>query len=547
VASASNCGGIYLLNSSPVVNRNIIRFNDPSNMDIAKSGGTPTLSNNCIYYYSGLSAGTGDFNSNPALVARTHGNMHIQSGSPCLDKVDYTPAAAEADIDGEPRRMGTYVDVGSDEWDGVTQWPINTPYLTIRVSPDGDDVNDGSDWDHAKRTIQMAVYAAAKEGGQVWVKGSPSGIIYNEHITLIAGVQLYGGFTGTESSVNERVPNYQEDCKSILDGQGSGNVITINSIIINDIVHIDGFTIRNGTHGIYTKAGEVDVCYCVVSNNTVCGIRYYDPGYISVYNNLIVYNHIGVKFEPSTKGLISGNNISYNDTGISCDTTGNPLTISCNIIDHIGLSVNGGHGIDCYNSSITIDRNWITNNICNGASYNGGGISCNNNGGGKPLIYNNVIKGNSANNGGGIFLNDSDPNIYNNTIVNNSCSSYGAGIYFKSIFSSKTATIANNIVAFNTGGYGAYKSGSTGIVTLISNCFYDNGPDNYSSNLSHPSDYIGNPYLATDGVHLTASSITACIDKGDNGYVYASGDIDNGGNRTINIIVDRGADEYGSP
>jgi len=95
----------------------------------------------------------------------------------------------------------------------------------------------------------------------------------------------------------------------------------------------------------------------------------------------------------------------------------------------------------------------------------GGGIFCNENT--TPVISNNIIKGNSANNsGGGISCRSSHPTIIYNTIKNNSIHNIywgdGGGIH---CFSS-TCMIANNIIDSNfcygsTGGISCFASHAT--------------------------------------------------------------------------------------
>ena len=57
---------------------------------------------------------------------------------------------------------GQHVDIGADESDG-TVWPAG-PYVIVRVSPEGDDANDGSSWALAKRTVQAGIDAAVGAG-----------------------------------------------------------------------------------------------------------------------------------------------------------------------------------------------------------------------------------------------------------------------------------------------------------------------------------------------------------------------------------------------
>ena len=72
----------------------------------------------------------------------------------------------------------------------------------------------------------------------VWVAAGT----YVENLSLKAGVALYGGFGGAETSLSQR--NWTTN-RTILDGKHVGSVITVPSSGITN-TRIDGFTIRNG-------------------------------------------------------------------------------------------------------------------------------------------------------------------------------------------------------------------------------------------------------------------------------------------------------------
>ncbi|GHV48903.1 hypothetical protein FACS1894181_06000 [Bacteroidia bacterium] len=76
---------------------------------------------------------------------------------------------------------------------------IGTVDNVIYVSPSGNDANNGSSWSRAKKSIAAAVNAAS-EGMQIWVSGSE----YREAIRPKDGVNIYGGFSGNESSIAGR-------------------------------------------------------------------------------------------------------------------------------------------------------------------------------------------------------------------------------------------------------------------------------------------------------------------------------------------------------
>ena len=71
------------------------------------------------------------------------------------------------------------------------------------VTPTGTPVDGG--WTNTM-TLTDAL-TAAKAGDQIWVQGSEAGTTYiapEGGFTLKSGVQLYGGFKGDETNINDR-------------------------------------------------------------------------------------------------------------------------------------------------------------------------------------------------------------------------------------------------------------------------------------------------------------------------------------------------------
>ncbi len=125
--NADSGGGIYSAcsgHSSLKISNNIVSFNSSG---IYSGGGSLVLRNNCVYNpdganYSGLSAGMGDIQVDPKLVAVQYGQLHIQPDSPCVDAgYDAAVQPEWVDMDGQPRIQGAHVDIGADESDG-TAW-----------------------------------------------------------------------------------------------------------------------------------------------------------------------------------------------------------------------------------------------------------------------------------------------------------------------------------------------------------------------------------------------------------------------------------------
>lgn len=89
------------------------------------------------------------------------------------------------------------------------------------VKTTGDNGNTGLSWSQAKKSIGSAMSAAAYYD-QVWVAAGT----YSERVDLKAGVRMYGGFTGTETSLEQR--DWRANL-TVIDGGNGGSVIKIRN------------------------------------------------------------------------------------------------------------------------------------------------------------------------------------------------------------------------------------------------------------------------------------------------------------------------------
>lgn len=397
------------------------------------------------------------------------------------------------------------------------------PPSMIKVDTDAQgSVHDGKTWQTAYTTITEAL-AQAKAGDEVWVAEG----LYNERITMTSGVGIYGGFTGTEADRNLRNAKLHT---TVIDYGAGGPVVTIPQNT-DSLAIIDGFTIRNGQSsnggGIYCNSQSS----AVISNNIITSNNATNGG--GIYCN--------ISSVTISNNTITGNNTTSNGAGIYCVNGGRPVIVG-NIISgnnsNNTSSNSGGGGIYLSSSSPDIIRNSIVNNL---AKRNGGGIYCYYS---SPLIQSNVIAVNSAAYGGGVYLQQFKNTMTNNTLVSNTLT--GATTYGGAVCSiSSTATIANNIVAYNSSGiYNA-----TGTLTLSGNNVHGNTANNYLGvspgygDISQPPMFknqsSGNYRLAAD---------SPCIDSGSNGDA-ANLDCDGlirpqDGNGDMFATVDIGAYEY---
>ena len=124
--SADHGGGLYLglngMGGSPVIRSNIVVSNtaDSEGGGVYYAYGTPVLDYNDVWNnvggnYSGLTPGAHDISADPLLIDPASGDIHLTSGSPCIDMGDpanYPPM----DFEGDLRPNGTAPDIGADEY-----------------------------------------------------------------------------------------------------------------------------------------------------------------------------------------------------------------------------------------------------------------------------------------------------------------------------------------------------------------------------------------------------------------------------------------------
>ena len=514
--TASTGGGVYLANSSSTMTNNTIvqnRADAGGGIYSSLAGGPATIANNVIalnssgvrmaagsldlthdcvwgnisYQYSGITDPTGsngNISADPIFGDSEYGNFRLEPSSPCVNSgVNTVANLPETDMDGSPRILGTAVDIGAYECDGTVQ--PDGPYVVVRVSTEGDDGNDGSSWANTKRTVQSAINSVdpkAALDAEVWVRAGT----YDESVYIRPLVYLYGGFSGSENTREQR--DWQSNL-SVLRGPGSGSVVTTGAGHRNST--LDGFGVENGTVGV------------VCSNSSP---------------------------------VIRNNTITANNGGIACNNGAAPLITENDIVGNGSDCVFGGSGISCNSSNAIITRNRVRDNM----GMWSGGIDCRTS---SPIISSNVLVGNGGGFASAIRLWSGSATIVGNTIASN-WTPLGLDTTIDSS-GFATPTIANNIIAFNDG-----SCMETSSATVIkNNCAYGNtGGDSLGGVSSSDGNISADPLFVDVSVgdyHLQMGS--ACIDAGWND-APSLGDIDfDGSPRVWNGVVDIGAYESKSP
>lgn len=527
--ASSQGGALYLGDgTAPTIANTLVAFNSSG---IFSTNAAPVLRYNCVYGntsydYSGLANPTGsngNISADPTLVDLGYGGWQLALDSPCIDAGDNADVQGELDLDGQPRIQpaGGVVDIGADESDGTL--PAPPPHAVVRVSPSGNDNQDGSSWLLAKQTVQAGLNAASALGGEVWVQAG----MYYERIELRAFAHAYGGFAGDE---NVRAERDWANNVTTLHGQGGGSVVKVSDLPSGTCT-LDGFTITHGSAanggGMYVSAASP-----TIENNTFTGNSANSNGgglYLSkasprLANNMIVAN---------TAASYGG--------GLHLAIGSAPLAVNNTIA---GNHASSGGGLYLASCSPAIVSNAI---MANTASFNGGGLFLSS---AAPMITSNAITDNAASYGGGLYLGSSSPVIANNTVARNTATNQGGALYVDT----GAPTVTNTVVALNSSGI----FGSATAATLRFNCVYGNTGYNYSG-IPNPTGTNGNisadPLFSDpDGVdndsntwadndyRLVAGS--PCIDAGENASVPTDTfDLDDDGNTTEPLPFDL----YGLP
>ncbi|MBN2055459.1 right-handed parallel beta-helix repeat-containing protein [bacterium] len=163
----------------------------------------------------------------------------------------------------------------------------------------------------------------------------------------------------------------------------------------------------------------------------------------------------GIHLETCANPSILNNEIYYNHSssggGLSC--YGTSATISNNTISDNAADMGGG--VYCYDSSPSIDGNTISNNnMAMMMGMYGGGIALEQ--ASNAYVFDNSINYNYADQGGGIYCTSSSPVIDSNTISDNQAPYTGGGLYFNAAMGD---IMFNDILNNNLSGWSMYGGG----------------------------------------------------------------------------------------
>ncbi|MEW6746189.1 MAG: right-handed parallel beta-helix repeat-containing protein [Planctomycetota bacterium] len=395
-----------------------------------------------------LEWGEGNIDEDPQFANVWSGDFHLSPTSPCVDSGEKGGAIGELpelDIDAEPRICLAAVDMGADEF-----WTVSThsfqPPDSMRAVWFVDDDNlpgpgSGRPADPFVR-IRDAIGAADESDTVLVLPG-----VYAEYVDFRGkAITLRSDADGDPSTC---------DLSDEVILEGSGEYTPLVSLAAGegrDSV-VEGLTFTNAPGaGIWCKGSSP-----TIRGNTFRGCAY------------------GIKGEAGGSPLIVANRFLEGDGGVSA--YGSSATIADNLFDDTrsAIGVSGAAIVRrntisrCRNPAISaysralIVGNTLTGNentgiSCTGAivlsnvitgtastyKIDGGGIRVS----GDSLIADNLITGNAAGEGGGIWIEaPGKPIIRHNTVSQNTATAAGGGIF---VDSDARPLIEGNTVAGNS-------------------------------------------------------------------------------------------------
>lgn len=377
---------------------------------------------------------------------------------------------------------------------------------TVYVKWDATGANNGTSWTDAFTTVQAA-YSASIAGDEIWVAaGTYKTAAVSSYFTPKTGVDLYGGFNGTETLLIERdwVTN-TTILSGIYTGVSKSYHVIVSALDQTDYI-IDGFTIRDGNAngyfgggwdgtyggGIYIRTtnpttGEIHIRNCIIRNNLAR-----NGGGIWIYSSTGTVPYVYIESCLFTE---NSTDTTYKENGGACWVEQSRCHIlDCDFISNYAIGAGGAiQWSNTYSGEIT--RCTFTGNYAagnGGACYfasgpvSGGITDCSftgNYGRAGGAIFTNstltinrcTLSGNLANQNttlrdGGAIRNGSSLTIINSTITGNNAVDRCGGIYSSSSMIIYNSTIAYNHSQTSAGG-GIYRS--LGTVTLNS-CILSN-------------------------------------------------------------------------
>ena len=470
---------------------------------IANSGNL-TL-NNCTVKYNQANP-TGFYGSSYGGGIYNYGNMTIKGST-----VEYNSGTGYYAYGGGINNGGTmiiedstvqYNQAISSSDEAKGGGIYNEVILTINNS----NINGNTAW---------SSYPDEAYGGGIYNYGTLIMDNTNMEGNIVRGYSAHGGgiynYNGIMEISNSNInKNYAEASGSSCYGGGiyinSGSLTLTNSNINqNTVTGQSGYSAEGG--GIYNCGATMTITGGSVSSNRANGGDARGGGISNSggYHNIVTINGCTIQDNAIYSTSTSNGGGIYFHSGPGYNTA--TMAINDSVIK--GNTANYGGGIYNYQSTLNISGSTIQENN----AIDGAGIWTS----GTATISDSLISHNSASRGGGIYNNGGTLTVSNSTISGNTASpNYGGGIYNNyGTFTLSGSTISGNTATHGAGIYN-YEgtvdvSGSTIIGNTAQN--FGGGIYNWGTLMVSGSTISGNTATHGAGIFNTAGSVTANFNR----------------------------------
>jgi hypothetical protein len=364
----------------------------------------------------------------------------IFGNSPCVDAGDNTANSQTYDIrgsgfdrklDGTNGSAGT-IDMGAYEYKYGTD-PVAPSLLYVDVDASGG--NSGISWTDAFTSFQDALDIAVS-GSEIWVAAGtykPSketdGTTDNPELfafQMIEGVEIYGGFAGTESIVSERT-NYGlgEANETILSGDLNGN-----DLVTGSGASLSFSNTSDNTYQVFKHPNN----YTLTSSAVLDGFTIKGAHNTTLYGGGIL-NSFGA--EPAIRNCVFTENFAKFGGGIASSNS-SPNVLNCTFTRNKASFDGGALYVLSSASSGVVSGLKIYGNYAG----NGGGIFSSTS---SEQYFNCLIYDNASQyDGAGVYISNGSPALVNLTITMNEAGRNGGGIF--TVLTVQTPELANSIV-----------------------------------------------------------------------------------------------------
>ena len=319
---------------------------------------------------------------------------------------------------------------------------------------------DGSSWTEAFADVQAALLSA-KAGDEVWVAAGNYYPTADEDraasFLMVDGVDMYGGFAGGETSLEQR--DWAQNLTILSGNIGARDVQTDNSLTVvkgADSAIIDGFVIEDG-YAVQRRGGQrrghiTPEIVMNASSGSGSGGGMFNHGAAPIVRNTVIRNNVAGKgggvynmaFSPDrAPGVnrqpvfidvtIKGNSALGRGGGMANDLGTHPIIINSAFVGNSNIAKGGALYNDFGCSPVIVNTSFVENTAMRAAAVGNDGTS-------NPILVNVDMSGNVALDQGAALYQGSynannsaganHPIVINSRITGNRSESHGPATIF---------------------------------------------------------------------------------------------------------------------